>query len=316
MPQKTTKEGIDRQEGKTTVQKKGWYRAYDMIYEQPISGYAKHVYNYLTRCADANDQCFPSHKDIAKKCGFGVTTIKKALNELIEIGVIAKEKRTRVDGGQSSDLYTIFDAPQVLTEDAPQVLTEDAPQAPTELPPLDATRLPPQSPRGDEGLPTYKGLPIEGQLGVNALIERDINSTDTNISQSVRLSSRTRTRTRTHEDKTPVDIDLTRKRIRDNIEINIIKPAYYYLANELVEIIVDVLHIKPGQYIRLAGEEKPLAVVQSVFLKIDQRHIIHAIERFQTIEKPITNKRGYLRTVLYSAWLEYESHFENENAQW
>ena len=300
MPQKITKNSADRQEGKTNQKPSGYFYApnmiFDTIFDIPLSAYAKLVYLYLCRCADSNGQSFPSHKDICKKCEIkSDRTVKNALKELHAAGLIVKEHRTREDGGQSSDLYTICAKCKTPT---PQV----------------ADTYPPQVADTYEGLPIYKGLPIEGQLGVNALKEKDINSTDTNISQSVRLSSRARTH---EEDKTVEDIDLTRQRIRDNIQINGMEPRYHLLANEFINIIVDTLHTKPGQYIRLAGEEKPLAVVQSAFLKLQHRHILHAIERFHAVERPITNKRGYLRTVLYNAWLEYESHYENSvNTQW
>ena len=65
---------------------------------------------------------FPSIKTIAAKCGYGISTVKRALDELVEAGYIIKQARfdERKNGGQTSNLYTLcVEAPQPPVPEQP-----------------------------------------------------------------------------------------------------------------------------------------------------------------------------------------------------
>ena len=81
---------------------------------------------------------FPLLKTIAAECGYGVSTVKRALNELLEAGYIEKQARfdERKKGGQTSNLYILLikesepESPehkptQVKTDNAEDDCTED-----------------------------------------------------------------------------------------------------------------------------------------------------------------------------------------------
>ncbi len=53
--------------------------------------------------------CFPSIKTIAKECGYSVSTVKRALKDLEEMGYVEKIERydDRKNGGQTSNLYVL-----------------------------------------------------------------------------------------------------------------------------------------------------------------------------------------------------------------
>jgi len=103
-----------------TIRKKerrNWFYSYNMIFEQDISMQAKLIYLYLCRCADEEGQSFPSHSTIGEKCGIkSRQTVINALKELESIGLLTKENRNREDGGQTSNLYTIYDEPTPVQE--------------------------------------------------------------------------------------------------------------------------------------------------------------------------------------------------------
>ena len=66
---------------------------------------------------------------IAAKCGYGVSTVKRALDELVKAGYIVKQARfdERKNGGQTSNLYTLCS--DLLCPDEPEnapVLEDDA----------------------------------------------------------------------------------------------------------------------------------------------------------------------------------------------
>lgn len=66
---------------------------------------------------------------LAAKCGYGVSTVKRALDELVKAGYIVKQARfdERKNGGQTSNLYTLCS--DLLCPDKPEnapVLEDDA----------------------------------------------------------------------------------------------------------------------------------------------------------------------------------------------
>lgn len=64
-------------------------------------------------------ECFPSIKTIAAECNYGVSTVKRALNDLCEAGYLQKQARfdERKKGGQTSNLYTLLVVPEHPAED-------------------------------------------------------------------------------------------------------------------------------------------------------------------------------------------------------
>ena len=67
------------------------------------------IYVFLKMFADKNNQCYPSVKTLSKLSKIGVTKVKITLKELEEKHLISKENRTKPDGSQSSNLYTLYD---------------------------------------------------------------------------------------------------------------------------------------------------------------------------------------------------------------
>ena len=70
---------------------------------------ARLVLQVLVLHCNKEGECFPSIKTIAAKCGYGVSTVKRALDELVKAGYIVKQARfdERKNGGQPSNLYTL-----------------------------------------------------------------------------------------------------------------------------------------------------------------------------------------------------------------
>ena len=70
---------------------------------------ARLVLQVLVLHCNKEGECFPSIKTIAAKCGYGVSTVKRALDQLVKAGYIVKQARfdERKNGGQTSNLYTL-----------------------------------------------------------------------------------------------------------------------------------------------------------------------------------------------------------------
>jgi hypothetical protein len=89
--------------------RKQWFVAFNFIFDEKISNHAKLLYCFMCRIADNEGFSFPSHKYIADKCGIGVTSIKKAIKELEEIGVLDVAPRVNKTKGKTSNLYSVID---------------------------------------------------------------------------------------------------------------------------------------------------------------------------------------------------------------
>ncbi len=98
------------------AERKNWFYSYDMIFEVKTTNHAQLLYVYLCRCADSKSQSFTTHKVVAKHCHVGKTTVRKALDQLIEARLIIKEYRYRKDNSQTSNQYTIFPEPYNIDE--------------------------------------------------------------------------------------------------------------------------------------------------------------------------------------------------------
>ena len=81
---------------------------------------ARLVLQVLVLHCNKEGECFPSIKTIAAKCGYGVSTVKRALDELVKAGYIVKQARfdERKNGGQTSNLYTLCS--DLLCPDEPE----------------------------------------------------------------------------------------------------------------------------------------------------------------------------------------------------
>lgn len=80
--------------------------------------YQKIIYIYLKLFADADGKCFPSIKRLAALTKISINKVKSTLNELMLLGVVSKEHRTRPDGGSDTNLYTINDSSETWGAEA------------------------------------------------------------------------------------------------------------------------------------------------------------------------------------------------------
>ena len=77
------------------------------LYEQDLPPRAKTVYMYLKDRSNADGECWPAVKTIAKDTSLSVSTVKRAIADLIQSGSLAKESRYRENGSHSSNRYYV-----------------------------------------------------------------------------------------------------------------------------------------------------------------------------------------------------------------
>ncbi|GAB6106098.1 helix-turn-helix domain-containing protein [Fusibacter bizertensis] len=77
------------------------------IYREEISSRGKTVYMYLKDRSNTEGECWPAIKTIARDTSMSVSTVKRALADLIRCGLLNKEYRHRENGSKSSNRYYV-----------------------------------------------------------------------------------------------------------------------------------------------------------------------------------------------------------------
>lgn len=79
---------------------------YDFVYQNhELSPRAKVVLIYLKDHANKEGTCWPGINTIAAGVSLSRSTVKRALNDLVNAGLVEKSKRWRENGSLSSNLY-------------------------------------------------------------------------------------------------------------------------------------------------------------------------------------------------------------------
>ena len=83
------------------------------------------------------------------------------------------------------------------------------------------------------------------------------------------------------------------------------------LFEELCLIIAEVFTLNPDSAIKVNGSFICARLVQDVFSKLRNHHLLLVFENFHNVSARIHNKKAYLRTSLYNAVFESESSYVN-----
>ena len=136
----------------------------------------------------------------------------------------------------------------------------------------------------------------------------DINKTDiseTEINQSYPIISGNLKKKR--------DVVEEMRAYREVIHENI---DYQYHAkedvDELVELMIEVMMMPEDSMIRIAGTEKPVALVKSRFMKLNYSHIEYVLFCLNRNTTKVGNIKAYLLTALYNAPATINSYYQAE----
>lgn len=75
------------------------------LYREELPSRAKTVYMYLKDRSNADGECWPAIKTIARDTSMSVSTVKRAIDDLMKHGLLRKERRYRENGGNSSNRF-------------------------------------------------------------------------------------------------------------------------------------------------------------------------------------------------------------------
>ncbi len=245
-----------------------------------------------------------SYQDFADQFGLSKKQVKDAFDLLENLGIIYREFRTLEIAGRpvnnvlfiglnADKLDEITNSPDlsllVTSRDIPsQLQSGETPD--TEV----------------ETLPTSKCSPVSQEGGTNT--NNTTETTDREISHPIYLKLGYTT-VPSSESEHSVDrmdsMDSLRTFVKSNLEYDSMMVSFRYESErrrftEIFELICDVVSQNTGT-VRIGGQDKPVEVVKSVFLKLTHEHVLYVMDSLEKTTSEIRNIRAYLITALYRA---------------
>ena len=105
------------------------------------------------------------------------------------------------------------------------------------------------------------------------------------------------------------EMNIYRELIRENID-------YSYHSgedvDELVELMVEVMMMPDDSTLRIAGVDKPVALVKNRFMKLNYSHIEYVLFSLHRNTTKVGNIKAYLLTTLYNAPLTISNYYQAE----
>lgn len=98
-----------------------------------------------------------------------------------------------------------------------------------------------------------------------------------------------------------------------SLDIESLKERYPHSRehiDEILEIILDVVCFNRKQ-IRIAGDDKPVQVVKSQFMKLDYSHIEFVLNCMKENTTQIKNMKQYILAVLYNATITINNYYSS-----
>jgi len=83
------------------------------------------------------------------------------------------------------------------------------------------------------------------------------------------------------------------------------------IFGELCLIIAEIALIDPTVTVKINGTDIDIWIVKEVYRSLTHEHLQLVYDNFNEVTHKIYNKKAYLRTALYNAAFEIDSHFTN-----
>lgn len=102
--------------------------------------------------------------------------------------------------------------------------------------------------------------------------------------------------------------------LSDQLDIEIMRERYpheWATLDAIVEMMLDVICSK-RQTIRIAGDDKPVSVVKSQFMKLDSSHIEYVMDSLKKNSSKVRNMKQYMLATIYNAPFTMDCYVQNQ----
>ena len=216
-----------------------------------------------------------------------VDAIRTAVLELEKFGYISRRQTRDPNGRMSKTEYIIYEYPQ----EVPSPILEN----PITVKPTSGN--------------SASDNPM--QLNTNSLNKKESNNNLSIINTSNPIQSNPKY----NKEKIGLDeVETYREIIKENIDYEILAINLKYdisMLDEIVDLLTETV-CTAKDYLTIAGDEYPAALVKSKFLKLDAGHIEYVIDCMKKNTTDVRNIKKYLLAVLFNAPSTMDSYYTTQ----
>lgn len=285
-----------RKKIKSATDQRPFVMAYhDFLKSDLLTEHEKMVFIALKMFVDDNNQCFPSLKKLADISRISKRKIQDTLKSLEQKHIIGIESRSRADGGDTSNLYTLYDFKELWnagsSEEMATVVNEYE-----EMKLVSELRSRGYTITKEKVLESTEPTKVTAEPSTKQFNQSDIVNTTTNSGKSQELERYT--------------ID----QIHQLFDYDAMLQESPYRKND-IDSAMSVLYTAMNTTkatIRVAGEDKPAMIIISKLMKLDKESIMYALDKFAEQTERIKNPTSYLLTILYFAPEQFHLDIQNQ----
>lgn len=266
----------------------------EFIDSKLLSGNEKLVFIAIKRHLNSESlQAFPSIKTICNHTGMSKPTVVKAIKSLEEKEILTVERRESDERGHMSNLYTLMDCKEIWKATS-----------------VDNMKVAARTRQYE-----WAKQIIEAAGGRVIEIEKELKSeTDqsTDLSPINKLFSKNNNtqKRQTSQDQEKYSYEMLRKLYNYEAMVND-NPEHQKDVDHIISILYDTLNSSKSK-IRIAGNDRPAAVVIGKLLKLDKEAIMYVIRKYESTSTKIEQPEAYILTMLYKAPEQYALELQNQ----
>lgn len=113
-------------------------------------------------------------------------------------------------------------------------------------------------------------------------------------------------------DKDLEEREIYREILCENMEIELLKERNPYdkeTIDAILDLMLDTICSK-RKNIRIAGDDKPMQVVKSQFLKLDSRHMEYVLDCLRNNTAEVRNIKQYMLATIYNSRITIDSYYQ------
>ena len=251
-----------------------------VMQDKRLTAQSKAIYAYFCSYAGAGKTAFPSRTKIMDDLGMSKETYYRHFNNLKELGYI-KSQQEHKKGRFERNIYTLM---QEVINTEKQCPTLQCPKK------QDTEKQYPKNKDSNNNI--FKNKQSFKNISQSSQSEADGQDT-TDISQTI---------------ETYTEMLKENIRYKDLIQTN---SRDIKLVDEMILIMLDAI-ITNAKTVRIGNEDKPIALVKSVFMKLTYEDIEHVVWQYKGVTERIAKKKQYLLTMLYNSKMENTANLVNK----
>lgn len=273
---------------------------HDFLENNVLDEHEKIIFIALKKFADNNNQCFPSLKKLSDIARISKRKVQDTLKKLEQKKIISIENRLRTDGGDASNLYTLYDFKELW-------INEDD---------IETKRIIEQEQK-------EKAIKLLESMGYTVTKEKEPTSVPTKVTDVSTQIKNDKNKLSSHKQNTTPAPKSQELQKQERYALDEIKQLFEYeimlqdnpCLQKDIDSVMDILYnamntTKP--LIRIAGEDKPNMVVIGKLMKLNKESIVYAINKFSEQTEKIRNPAAYMLTILYNAPEQFTLYIQNQ----